>query len=75
MDAVGWSLDKLVTDDIGSELFAFAARIFPICRSITGDGVRQTLKLIRARIPLQVHEVRTGKIGRASWRERVCLAV
>ena len=41
-------------------LYDFAARLYPICRSITGAGVRQTLGLIRARIPLQVHEVPTG---------------
>jgi len=41
-------------------LYDFAARLYPICRSITGAGVRQTLGLIRARIPLQIHEVPTG---------------
>jgi aminopeptidase-like protein len=60
MDAVGWSLDKLVTDDIGGELFAFAARIFPFCRSITGDGVRHTLREVGAHIALDIHEVPTG---------------
>jgi aminopeptidase-like protein len=44
----------------GQALYAFAARLYPICRSLTGDGVRQTLALIRARIPLQLHEVRSG---------------
>lgn len=44
----------------GRRLHAFAARLYPICRSITGDGVRQTLELIRSRIPLKVHEVRSG---------------
>jgi len=41
-------------------LYDFAARLYPICRSITGAGVRQTLGMIRARIPLQIHEVPTG---------------
>ena len=50
----------LVTEDIGEEIFAFAAKIFPICRSITGNGVRQTLREIGAHIPLDVHEVPTG---------------
>jgi aminopeptidase-like protein len=44
----------------GEQLHSFAARLYPICRSITGNGVRQTLQLIRARIPLQVHEVPSG---------------
>ncbi|HUI61187.1 MAG TPA: DUF4910 domain-containing protein [Steroidobacteraceae bacterium] len=42
------------------ELYEFASRLYPICRSITGQGVRQTLKLIGERIPLQVHEVPSG---------------
>jgi aminopeptidase-like protein len=44
----------------GERLHRFAARLYPICRSITGAGVRQTLALIRERIPLVVHEVPTG---------------
>jgi aminopeptidase-like protein len=46
--------------DIGNELHCFAAELFPICRSITGDGIRRTLKLIQKRIPLNVFEVPTG---------------
>jgi aminopeptidase-like protein len=34
--------------------------LYPICRSITGDGVRQTLSLLRRYVPLDVHEVPTG---------------
>lgn len=33
------------------------ARLYPICRSITGDGVRQTLATIKEFIPLTIHEV------------------
>jgi aminopeptidase-like protein len=44
----------------GRRLFEFAARLYPICRSITGAGVRETLQLIGARIPLVTHEVRSG---------------
>src|SRR5207249_3489845 len=36
------------------------AELYPLCRSITGDGVRETLRLIGKRIPLEVHEVATG---------------
>jgi len=41
-------------------MYGFAARLYPICRSITGQGVRQTLELIRERVPIQVHEVPSG---------------
>ncbi len=29
---------KPVIDDVGAEIFALAAKIYPICRSITGEG-------------------------------------
>jgi aminopeptidase-like protein len=44
----------------GAELHALIEELFPICRSITGDGVRATLRTIGERIPLAVHEVPTG---------------
>ena len=44
----------------GEEMLRFIAEAYPICRSITGDGVRRTLALIRERIPLEVHEVPSG---------------
>jgi aminopeptidase-like protein len=37
----------------------FIAELFPICRSITGEGLRETLRRIQARIPLTLHEVPT----------------
>ena len=46
--------------DAGRALFEFAARLYPICRSITGNGVRQTLALIGERVPLTIHEVASG---------------
>ncbi len=46
--------------ETGRELFRFAAELFPICRSITGNGLRETLKMVRNRIPLEMHEVKTG---------------
>ena len=44
----------------GEELHCFAAELYPICRSITGDGIRQTLAQIHKRIPLEISEVPTG---------------
>jgi aminopeptidase-like protein len=35
-------------------------RLYPICRSITGNGVRQSLAIIGDHIPLEVHEIPTG---------------
>ena len=45
---------------VGEELHRFAAQLYPICRSITGDGIRQTLAQIHQRVPLQISEVPTG---------------
>jgi aminopeptidase-like protein len=46
--------------DAGREMYELIRELFPICRSITGDGFRQTLKIISQRIPLEVREVHTG---------------
>jgi aminopeptidase-like protein len=39
---------------------ALMTDLYPICRSITGDGVRATLRRIQGDLPLDVHEVPTG---------------
>ncbi|MFD7534680.1 DUF4910 domain-containing protein [Streptomyces sp. NPDC059819] len=44
----------------GEEMHALVERLYPLCRSITGDGVRATLAIIGEHLPLQVHEVPTG---------------
>jgi aminopeptidase-like protein len=43
-----------------TDMMRFIADLYPICRSITGDGVRRTLAKVGERIPLQVHEVPSG---------------
>jgi len=54
--------DEKVTSGLsrGSQLHAFAARMFPICRSITGDGVRETLSIVAEKIPVEIKEVPSG---------------
>ena len=41
-------------------MYALAERLFPICRSITGNGLRETLRILQQEIPLTLHEVPTG---------------
>lgn len=41
-------------------MMALAEELFPICRSITGSGVRQTLEILRCFVPLEVNEVPSG---------------
>jgi aminopeptidase-like protein len=45
---------------VGEELHQLVTELYPICRSITGDGVRETLRLLRDVVPLEIHEVPTG---------------
>jgi aminopeptidase-like protein len=45
---------------IGADLYQFASELFPICRSITGEGIRTTLKAIQKRIPMEISEVPSG---------------
>jgi aminopeptidase-like protein len=45
---------------MGKEMYSLMKRLYPLCRSITGDGVRETLKIIREQIPLEIQEVATG---------------
>ena len=46
--------------DIGHAKLELIRELYPICRSITGDGVRATLARIEREIPLQVSEVPSG---------------
>ena len=44
----------------GQEMFTIAEGLYPICRSITGEGLRETLRTVGRRIDLTIHEVPTG---------------
>ena len=44
----------------GERMHDLLRELFPLCRSITGDGVRETLRVLQRSVPLQVHEVATG---------------
>ena len=54
------SLEQFQEEDFGRKMHALIAKLYPICRSITGNGVRETLHIIRQYIPLIIHEVPTG---------------
>jgi aminopeptidase-like protein len=47
--------------DIGAEAFQLVEELYPICRSITGNGVRRTLEIINRHIPLKVTQVPSGQ--------------
>jgi aminopeptidase-like protein len=44
----------------GAAMYQLMEELYPICRSITGEGLRQTLRCIRQRIPVEIREVPTG---------------
>jgi aminopeptidase-like protein len=47
--------------ELGREMYGWAADLFPINRSLTGDGVRETLAYIKRILPnLTIHEVPSG---------------
>jgi aminopeptidase-like protein len=52
--------ERLDLAEAGQEMHRLAADLYPICRSITGDGIRETLKRIQKLIPLQTYEVESG---------------
>jgi aminopeptidase-like protein len=50
----------LSLDDSGRTMHQFISDMYPICRSITGEGVRRTIEMIREYIPLTRCEVPSG---------------
>ena len=52
--------ERLDDAGIGAEIYELASTNYPTCRSITGDGVRETLDHIARRLELEVHEVPSG---------------
>ena len=47
-------------DRDGAALYQTVAALYPICRSITGEGVRQSLQILQEKVPLVMHEVPSG---------------
>src|SRR5215469_15288179 len=47
-------------ENITTAMHDLIRKLYPICRSITGNGLRQTLHILKEQIPLTIHEVPTG---------------
>jgi aminopeptidase-like protein len=51
----------VVDEAVHAEICNWAVDIFPICRSLTGEGVRKTLRYLQNIVPgITLHEVPTG---------------
>ena len=48
------------TTESGATMYGLIERLYPICRSITGAGVAETLDIISQQIPLEIHEIASG---------------
>jgi len=46
--------------EIDNEIYDLMVKLYPICRSITGNGVRETLEMIKEHIPIEIIEVPSG---------------
>jgi aminopeptidase-like protein len=53
-------LEALDLPAAGERMHRFIADLYPICRSITGEGFRETLRRVRGHLPLEIHEVPTS---------------
>ena len=57
-------IDKLLADwdsaHTGAELYEDISRLYPLCRSITGEGLRESIRFLQKHIPLALHEVSSG---------------
>ena len=49
-----------MTDDAGVRMHKLAERLYPICRSITGEGLRESLQIIAEKIPMVINGVPSG---------------
>lgn len=45
---------------VGQKIHELIAELYPFCRSLTGDGVRETLAVLGGHISLSISEVPTG---------------
>jgi aminopeptidase-like protein len=45
---------------LGTEMLELITDLYPICRSITGNGIRETLRRLQSVVHLTIHEVPTG---------------
>lgn len=51
----------MIEKSVGVRMYELAEELFPICRSITGEGIRYTLNRLKKEVPqIVLHEIPTG---------------
>lgn len=45
---------------LGSRMYRLIEELFPVCRSITGEGLRETLRRVQREVPISLHEIPSG---------------
>lgn len=53
-------MKNLGCQDVGKAMHEFMSELYPMCRSITGEGVRETLRMLQRRTSVEIHEVPSG---------------
>jgi aminopeptidase-like protein len=53
-------IKELDMAEAGNKMYELMKELYPICRSITGEGFHQTLRIIKNLIPLEIHNVASG---------------
>jgi len=53
-------LSSIEPEAVGQDIYQLIKELYPFCRSITGDGVRLTLDILKQYIPLEIHEIPSG---------------
>src|SRR5262252_2499229 len=54
------SLPEQRVEQTGRCAHELATELYPLCRSLTGEGVRDTLRRLQEIIPLRINEVPSG---------------
>ncbi len=54
------NLTTIDFEHVGLDMHQLMTGLYPFCRSITGDGLRDSLQMLSRHIPLAIHEVPTG---------------
>ncbi len=59
-----FGIDQLVAslriEDPGQAMHDLIRELYPLCRSVTGEGVRETLRILKRELPLVIHEIPSG---------------